>query len=78
MDDLEGYEDIRAYLRAKRREYISKDKMEVAVKLNSVFKCSKCNSRNVKEKPMQLRSADEGMDTNCICLDCKNNWIIRN
>lgn len=43
-------------------------------KLNTMFKCRKCGSNNVRYREEQLRSADEGATFTFTC-ECGHSWI---
>jgi len=53
---------------------IDKNKYENCPKINSEFKCRKCQSNNCSYYQLQTRSADEPMTTFVNCLDCGNRW----
>lgn len=53
---------------------IDKNKYENSPKINSEFKCRKCQSNNCSYYQLQTRSADEPMTTFVNCLDCGNRW----
>lgn len=38
--------------------------------------CTKCGSKKTFSKQMQVRSADEGFSTFCICVNCGSKWRI--
>ncbi len=38
--------------------------------------CGKCGSKKTFSKQLQVRSADEGFSTFCICINCNAKWRI--
>ena len=49
-------------------------KSKPEVRIDSVFPCLKCQSKNVISSEKQTRSADEPMTVFFACLNCGNNW----
>ena len=54
-----------------------RDKIKYELKpeaMTSLFKCSKCKSRETSYYEVQTRSADEPMTQFITCLNCNNRW----
>ena len=43
----------------------------------AVVRCRRCGSEEVSIVEKQTRSADEAASVFCVCIQCKNRWVIR-
>ena len=43
----------------------------------SIIRCRRCGHEEVSMVEKQTRSADEAASVFCVCMACKNRWVIR-
>lgn len=46
-------------------------------KFQSIVKCRRCGSTEVRWEEKQTRSADEGATVFCTCINCQHRWVLR-
>ncbi len=56
------------------RQLLSDRKIAALSTAQGVLKCKQCGGFRIDLMQRQSRSADEGMDTYCRCLDCHKRW----
>jgi DNA-directed RNA polymerase subunit M/transcription elongation factor TFIIS len=66
-------------LRRERFEKMLQDKYDSLndKSFEAIVKCRRCGSSEVSWDEKQTRSADEGATVFCMCLTCKNRWVMR-
>ena len=65
--------------RSLRFQQMLQDKYDAldSDKFEAIVKCRRCGSEEVSWEEKQTRSADEGATVFCVCIACKNRWVLR-
>jgi len=58
------------YLRSIRK----KKRIRVQEQYSDAYECPQCGQRNVQYTQLQTRSADEGMTSFMLCMECNHRW----
>ena len=63
-----------AHNESRERQLLTDCKSAALSTAQGVLQCKQCQSYRIDLMQRQSRSADEGMDTYCRCLDCHKRW----
>lgn len=63
-----------AFVEQCERQLLNDAKSAALSTGKGVLQCKSCKSYRIDLKQRQSRSADEGMDTYCRCIDCLKTW----